>query len=118
MDGPKDRDSRADLATTLVAMEQANPQHEDVPIWLEEAQSLREVVAERLSDDDPGKPKSLRLLAHVFMDTANLLAKPIIQRHVNATPETFDEALRLFQMASQKRSLAAALPPTLTIDQG
>ena len=118
VDDPTDLDSRADLATTLVAMEQASPQHEDVPNWLEEAQSLREVVAERLSDDDPRKPKSLRLLANVFMNKANRLAEPIIQRHVNATPETVDEALRLFQMAGQKRSLAVALPPTLTIDQG
>ncbi len=117
-DDPTDLDSRADLATTLVAMEEVSPQHEDVTLWLEEALSLREGVAERLGDDDPRKPKSLRLLANVFMNKANRLAEPIIQRHVKATPEAVDKALQLFQMASQKRALAAALPPTLTIDQG
>ncbi len=117
-DDPTDLDSQADLATTLVAMEQVSPQHEDVPIWLEEAQSLRQGVAERLRDDDPRKPKSLRLLANVFMDKANRLAKPIIQGHVQATPETVEEALRLFREASQKRNQAAALLPTHTIDQG
>ena len=118
VDDPTDLDSRADLATTLVAMEQVSPQHEDVPIWLEQAQKLREEIAERLSDDDPRKPKSLRLLANVFMNEANRLAEPIIQRRVKATPEAVEKALVLFQAASQKRGLAAALPPTLTIDQG
>ena len=70
-DDPTDLDSRADLATTLVAMEEVSPQHEDVLIWLEEALSLREGVAERLGHDDPRKPKSLRLLANVFMNKAN-----------------------------------------------
>ncbi len=117
-DDPTDLDSRADLATTLVAMEEVSPQHEDVTLWLEEALSLREGVAERLGHDDPRKPKSLRLLANVFMNKANRLAAPIIQGHVKATPETVDEALRLFQTAEQKRALAAALPPTLNDDQG
>ena len=118
VDDPTDLDSQADLATTLVAMEQVSPQHEDVLIWLEEAQSLREGVAARLRDDDPRKPKSLRLLANVFMNKANRLAEPIIQRHVKATPETVDEALRLFRAASQKRDHAATLRSKLTIDQG
>lgn len=118
MDDPTDLDSRADLATTLVAMEQVSPQHEDVPVWLEEAQSLREGVAERLRDQDPRKPKSLRLLANVYMNKANRLAEPIIKQQVKATPETVDQALELFRMARQKRELAAALTPTRTIDQG
>ena len=117
-DDPNDLDSQADLATTLVAMEQVSPRHEDARVWLEQAQSLREEVARRLGGDDPRKPKALRLLANVFMNKANRLAEPIIQRHVKATPETVDEALQLFQVASQKRDEAVALPPTHTVDQG
>jgi hypothetical protein len=52
------------------------------------------------------------------MNKANLLAEPIIQRHVKATPETVNEALLLFRVASQKRDEAVALLPTLTIGQG
>lgn len=118
VDDPHDLDSRADLARTLVAMENVSPQHEDVRLWQEEAQSLREGVAQELGDDDPRKPKALRLLANVFMNKANRLAEPNIQRHVKATPEAVDEALQLFRAAGQKRDQAIALLPTLTVDQG
>ncbi len=118
VDDPNDLDSRADLARTLVAMENVSPQHEDVLLWLEEAQLLREGVAQGLRDDDPRKPKALRLLANVFMNKANRLAEPIVQRHRKATSETVHEALQLFRAASQKRDQAIALLPTLTVDQG
>ena len=118
VDDPDDLDSRMDLATTLVAMEQVNPQHMDASIWREQAQMLREEITERLSDDDSRKPKALRLLANVFMNKANRIAEPIIQRHVEGTPDTVNEALQLFQRAGEKRAQANALLATLTVDQG
>ncbi|MDA1231048.1 MAG: protein kinase, partial [Planctomycetota bacterium] len=115
---PDDLDSKADLAMTLVAMEKINPQHEGAPFWRDQAQTLREEVAERLHDDDIRKPKALRLLANIFMNEANRLAEPMIQRRVEATPETVKEALQLFQLAGAKRDQATGLLPSLDVDQG
>lgn len=115
---PTDQDSRADLATTLVAMEQSNPQHPNVPTWQEEALSLRKQIAEDLSEHDFRKAKALRLLANVYMNKANRLARPIIQKHVEATSKDLEEAIRLFELASQQREMAAKLPQISSVDQG
>lgn len=113
-----DLDSRADLATTLVAMEQVRPKDQHAQTWLDDAQLIREAVVRELPDDDPRKPKSLRLLANVFMNNANRLAEPIIQRHVSPAPESVREAQRLFRVANEKRQQASALAEVLPVDAG
>ena len=113
-----DLDTRADLATTLVAMEQVRPKDEHAQTWLDDAQLIREAVVRELPDDDLRKPKSLRLLANVFMNNANRLAEPIIQRHVSPDPETLREAQRLFRVANEKRQQASALAEVVSVDAG
>lgn len=117
-DDPSDQDARADLATTLVAMEQASPQHENVSVWQEEALSLRRRIAEDLPDTDSRKAKSLRLLANVYMNKANRLARPIIQKHTEIPATDLREAIRLFELAGQHRETAAKLKPSNSVDQG
>ena len=115
---PSDHDARADLATTLVAMEQASPQHQSVSAWQEEALSLRRMIAEELPDTDSRKAKSLRLLANVYMNKANRLARPIIQKHAETPSTDLQEAIRLFELAGEHREAAVKLRPSNSVDQG